>query len=665
MRRSISIVVFLLSFLSAHAQTNSQNDFLTIREAMDIVSYRRYHPLTDGDMDDLIKFTAKKYGYIEEDFLEGVGTCSFWQYIKNGYVVYDTAAEDFFVPYNKQTASAVAIVDCQGIETIDYDEVAISAELRVFSEHSRDILLSEMKDIGFRLMNSEDRFLTYVWQDYTICFQKFVTRGHDCWEFDVRLNYHKYNTTKHVEFRDSTRTRNLKFSLDYPVKGNPILLKRIRTLMMEAIEPDLVYEEPMPRYSGNMSDGQALVNYYGRKRCKMLDTEEYGSPATEITSVKVVGENDYYISFEVYRYSDYGASSNFRVYGATFRKNDGKRLQIIANPKDPKYKEFLNENLYFDNLEERDDLFEEYREKRPLPEYEPYLIQNGVRFVYQQGEIAVRPAGFLRADETFSVIRDFLIDEVKDVLKNQMINTQICPIATTPVVGTLTVLYAKEEIRDENHGCKKGELYYDSNDYEVSFREDDDNFIFERWVDDYDGDGIDTWSIPKSKLEKKTYKMYQLSAQDIGSKAVFISENGSTARIFWSNINGHYFCSWDGQEVEWDYTNRYDECYVLSVEYNSERDGVISWFEEPLDESHGFIRLYRKHNRFDQEVQIGRLEESWINKEGWGDNRSAYSEDGKLLTDQWGIPGIPNELSIAYLAEENALYIDGVLYYRR
>ena len=148
-QRPISIVVFLLSFLSVQAQTSSQKDFVTIREAMDIVSYRRYHPLTDGDMDDLIKSTAKKYGYIEEDFLEGVGTCSFWQYIKNGYVVYDTAAEDFFVPYNKQTASAVAIVDCQGIETIDYDEVAISAELRVFSEHSRDILLSEMKDIGF------------------------------------------------------------------------------------------------------------------------------------------------------------------------------------------------------------------------------------------------------------------------------------------------------------------------------------------------------------------------------------------------------------------------------------------------------------------------------------------------------------------------------------
>lgn len=235
----------------------------------------------------------------------------------------------------------------------------------------------------------------------------------------------------------------------------------------------------------------------------------------------------------------------------------------------------------------------------------------------------------------------------------------------TPEVGTLTVLYAKEDIKDEYHGCKRGELYYDSNNYEVRYREDGDKYIFEMDVDDYQGDGVETWSIPKSKIEKKTYKMYQLSPQEIGSRALFASENGCIARIFWSNINGHQYCSWDGQEVDWDYTNRYDECYVLSIEYSSKGDGVIFWLEEPLDERRGFFKLYRKHNRFGQEVLIGNLEESWTNKEGWGYKRSAYSGDGKLLTDQWGIPDIPGELSIAYLAEENALYIDGVLYYRK
>ena len=165
--------------------------------------------------------------------------------------------------------------------------------------------------------------------------------------------------------------------------------------------------------------------------------------------------------------------------------------------------------------------------------------------------------------------------------------------------------------------------------------------------------------------EKKTYKMYQLSAQDIGSRAVFASENGYIARIFWSNINGHHYCSIVDQEVDWENTYRYDECYVLSVEYSSKGDGEISWFEVPLDESHGYIKLYGKHNLFEHEVLIGKLYESWVSNVEWGYNRSAYSDDGKLLTDQWRVDGFPNELSIAYLAEENALYIDGVLYYRK
>ena len=52
----------------------------------------------------------------------------------------------------------------------------------------------------------------------------------------------------------------------------------------------------------------------------------------------------------------------------------------------------------------------------PPPKYEPYLIQNGVRFVYQQGEIAYRPVGFIKDQVPFSIMRDFLTDEVKDVL---------------------------------------------------------------------------------------------------------------------------------------------------------------------------------------------------------------------------------------------------------
>ena len=412
-----------LTTFPASAQTSSNNDFLTIREAMDIVSYRRYHPLTDGDMDDLIKSTAQKYGYIDKDFLEGVGTCSFWQYIKNGYVVYDTAPDDHFVPDNKQTAAAFAVVDCQGIESINGDEIAISVDMRVFSESNFEILLKEMQEIGFRYNKTENGLREYAWKTYRVYIHKSKTRGHDCWFFEVMLEERTYDTTKNVEFSDSTRAHDLCITLDYPVKGDPVLLRRIRTFMMEAIEPGITVDQIIPRFNGDQTDGQALVNYYGRKRCACLDKDYYDNSPLPFTHciegirVEVVGENDHFISFEVFRYGNCGGSSNYLVYGATFRKSDGRRMHVIANPQDPKYKQFLNKDLYFDNLDNKDALLEEYREQIPLPEYEPYLIQNGVRFVYQQSEIAVRPAGFLKADEPFSVVRDFLTEEVKELLK--------------------------------------------------------------------------------------------------------------------------------------------------------------------------------------------------------------------------------------------------------
>ena len=414
MRRILFTVVCLLSLLSVHAQTISQKDFLTIREAMDIVSYRRQHVLDESGFDGFIEAMVKKYDYREQDFLEGIGTCSFWQYVKNGHSVIDTSPDDYFVPDDIRTAATVAVMDCEGIETIVGDETAIDVDLRVFSEDNFNILMREMQDMGFKYLKTENGLREYAWQSYRVYVHKSKTRVHDCWTFQITLTKREYDTTKHVEFDDSTRSHNLTISLDYPVKGDPTLLRRIRTFMMEAIEPDMIDEKPMPRFGGDKADGRALVNYYGQKRRSMLDAEDYPSAPIEFTNIEVVGENDYYISFEVLRYGFYGGTDNYLVYGATFRKSDGKRMHVIANPQDPQYRQFLNKDLY---IEERDALLDEYKDHIPLPEYEPYLIQDGVRFVYQQGEIAVRPAGFIRTEATYPVMRPFLTDEVKDLLK--------------------------------------------------------------------------------------------------------------------------------------------------------------------------------------------------------------------------------------------------------
>ena len=53
----------------------------------------------------------------------------------------------------------------------------------------------------------------------------------------------------------------------------------------------------------------------------------------------------------------------------------------------------------------------------PLPYTKPYLLQTGVRFVYQKREIAGPDAEYIVEDIPYSVIRPFLSEEVKEVLK--------------------------------------------------------------------------------------------------------------------------------------------------------------------------------------------------------------------------------------------------------
>ena len=230
-----------------------------------------------------------------------------------------------------------------------------------------------------------------------------------------------------------------------------------------------------------------------------------------------------------------------------------------------------------------------------------------------------------------------------------------------PEVGILTAYYAAVDFNVEDCEYKKGTLICDSNDPLNHISDEDENNY--RYSGD-DGGEEYSWLLPKTKVEKKTYKMNQLTASDIDGKAYFVAENGSVARIFWSNSNGHKFYNWNGEEEKYKEGERYKECFVLSAESFSSWDNSKSLFEEQLNEKLGNIELYCENKYRQYDHLIGFVEESWYNKEGYGFNKSAYDKGGKLLVDQWEVDGIPEYISIAYIAEDDALYINGTLYYK-
>ena len=62
---------------------------------------------------------------------------------------------------------------------------------------------------------------------------------------------------------------------------------------------------------------------------------------------------------------------------------------------------------------------------------------------------------------------------------------------------------------------------------------------------------------------------------------------------------------------------------------------------------------------------MGFLEEEWSAPEDYEYGVSAYDGAGNLLVDATRIVDIPTSLSIAYIEAEDALYVDGILYYRQ
>lgn len=232
---------------------------------------------------------------------------------------------------------------------------------------------------------------------------------------------------------------------------------------------------------------------------------------------------------------------------------------------------------------------------------------------------------------------------------------------SAPEVGTLTAYYAKEDFCANDREYKKGELICDTNDPFNHITDEDTNNY--RYAGDHGGEEY-SLLLPKSKVEKKTYTMNQLTLSDIEGKAYFVSEDGCVARIFWSKINGHKFYDCEGKEEKWKDEDRYKECFVLSAEFLSSWDNSKNLFEEQLNEKMGNIELYCENTYRQYDHLIGFVEESWYNKEGYGFEKSAYDKDGKMLVDQWEVDGIPDYISIAYIADMNALYINGTLYYR-
>ncbi len=233
---------------------------------------------------------------------------------------------------------------------------------------------------------------------------------------------------------------------------------------------------------------------------------------------------------------------------------------------------------------------------------------------------------------------------------------------------TLTAYYYKYTTSDH----KAGTLIVDTNDPV--------NRMVNYNKTKYKFEGDDTGEyysslILKSQVTVKTYEMSPLPVEKIGKRAIFRSTDGYEVSIFKAHANGHRFFTLSRTDFEMVYnaeeTRAHQEFYAMVA---TSDEGLF--FQQPLEVENGCIKLYMNGTdlHYCNDVKgtlryrpyvVGFIEESWSVSDEHGYDEPAYDTDGDLVTDLYETVDIPTYLSIAWIEAENALYINGTLYYKQ
>ena len=198
-------------------------------------------------------------------------------------------------------------------------------------------------------------------------------------------------------------------NVDFPQKGNANLIKNITSFLIDALTNEYRNNEDaaIPHYNGDISDGQAIVDFYGDEKIKELQNQGIGD--AKISILKTY-ETDKIVSYTV----DFGGSNGGvgfgAKYGASFNKSDGTTIQVIKAPNDGDFKKYLISKVKShlrgdDGIVQAD---ESELEAHPYPKKEPYLTKDGVCFIYQKYEIGSGALGEVELTIPYDAMKPYM-----------------------------------------------------------------------------------------------------------------------------------------------------------------------------------------------------------------------------------------------------------------
>ena len=252
----------------------------------------------------------------------------------------------------------------------------------------------------------------------------FNNRGKDfSFSSDVmnEETFHEWSNTQFetslVSYKKNADDIDVEIIADYPIKGNEELLGKTRRYIAESIEKFFDINTRIL----DLPDGQALLTHSGNLKYEELKKEkkekdDIDCEYEETIKIQKSFENDKCVSFCARSHYYHGGVGNSFCIGATFRKDDGKRIVVL--------KDYDNYNLWSliqqtvktevgdDNYEW---LWDDFKEM-PMPKELPHLTKSGVQIDYQHYEIGPGSLGQISIVIPYEKIKKYMTEEAKQLV---------------------------------------------------------------------------------------------------------------------------------------------------------------------------------------------------------------------------------------------------------
>lgn len=244
-------------------------------------------------------------------------------------------------------------------------------------------------------------------------------------------------TLRDSVLKDSAYTHSLTFQ--FPVSGSKVVRESIGRYLSEKLSyfcPNIDMtndaEIRVHTYRGDITDGRGLLSHYMKEYTTGFEnlTNEFGTRSDMLMFQEVVGsvvwDSDkaltYCIAFENFLG---GAHGEHLQSARTFRKADGKMIQLIDSTQLDKMQTLMYEGLkdYLGqditpnfNMKVSDMLFVK---RIPLPADHLVMRQNGLFFLYQLDEIAAYVYGMPCFTLPYDKVMPFMTAEAVELIPRQ------------------------------------------------------------------------------------------------------------------------------------------------------------------------------------------------------------------------------------------------------